>query len=432
MKTVGLVTLGCDKNRVDGEKILGKFIASGYDVVQDLYDANVIVVNTCGFIKDAKEESINAIFDACSVKAETGATLIVTGCLSERYKSELINDIPEIDYVFGLSDNDDIVAKIGEIQRSITSHDRVLTTPPHYAYLKIADGCNNHCAFCAIPKIRGRYCSRQMDDILLEAKDLVNLYGVKEIIVVAQDTTRYGYDLTGEYKIVDLLKELCKLDLSWVRLMYCYPELISDDLLHFIASEPKMCKYLDIPMQHACDKILKDMKRRNDRQGAVDLIERIRSICPDLSIRSTFMVGFPGENEQDFAELIDFINYAKLDNVGFFAYSREEGTLSHGMKPQIPQRIKKERLKTAFITQQKIAFENQKRYVGKTLKVLYEGIDDKKQLFVGRSQFQAPDIDGKIYFKADFCPLIGEFYDVTITNVMNYDLIGEIKNESCK
>lgn len=432
MKKVGLVTLGCDKNRVDGEKILGKFISSGYDVVQDLNEADVIVVNTCGFIEDAKKESIEAIFNACDVKANTGATLVVTGCLSERYTEDLMRDIPEIDHVFKLSDNDDIVAKLGDNQKSLTPHDRVLTTPPHYAYLKIADGCNNHCAFCAIPKIRGRYRSREINDILAEARDLVNLYGVKELVVVAQDTTRYGYDLYREYKIVDLLKEICKLDVQWIRLMYCYPELISDELLNFVANEPKMCKYLDIPMQHACDKILKDMKRRNTREEAENLISRIREVCPSLSIRSTFMVGFPGESEEDYAELIDFIKEQRLDNVGFFAYSREEDTLSYDMKPQITQKIKKSRLRNAFLTQQGVAFEKLNSYVGKTLKVIYEGIDDKKQLFVGRSEFQAPDIDGKIYFKADICPLIGEFYDVTIVNTDNYDLIGELKNESCK
>lgn len=432
MKKVGLVTLGCDKNRVDGEKILGKFISSGYDVVQDLNEADVIVVNTCGFIEDAKKESIEAIFNACDVKENTGATLVVTGCLSERYTEDLMRDIPEIDHVFKLSDNDDIVAKLGDNQKSLTPHDRVLTTPPHYAYLKIADGCNNHCAFCAIPKIRGHYRSREINDILAEARDLVNLYGVKELVVVAQDTTRYGYDLYREYKIVDLLKEICKLDVQWVRLMYCYPELISDELLNFVANEPKMCKYLDIPMQHACDKILKDMKRRNTREEAENLISRIREVCPSLSIRSTFMVGFPGESEEDYAELIDFIKEQRLDNVGFFAYSREEDTLSYDMKPQITQKIKKSRLRNAFLTQQGVAFEKLNSYVGKTLKVIYEGIDDKKQLFVGRSEFQAPDIDGKIYFKADICPLIGEFYDVTIVNTDNYDLIGELKNESCK
>lgn len=432
MKKVGLITLGCDKNRIDGEKLLGKFILNGFSVVQDLIEADVIIVNTCGFIENAKKESIDAIFDAIDIKTKTGAKVVVTGCLAERYGEDLKQDIPEADHVLSLCDNDEILAILGEKQETYHENARVLTTPPHYAYLKIADGCNNHCAFCAIPKIRGRYISRPKEDIINEARELVEKFGVKELIVVAQDTTRYGYDLYGKYEIVNLLKSLTELDVTWVRLMYCYPELISDELIKFVAENDKMCKYLDIPMQHACDKILLDMKRRNNKQDAKMLIERIRHICPNISIRSTFMVGFPGEDENDFRELIDFLQEEKLDNVGFFAYSREEGTLSYSMKPQISAKVKKARLKEAFLTQQSIAFSKLESLVGKTLKVLYEGIDDKKQMFVARSEYQAPDIDGKIYFTADFCPLVGEYYDVKITKTDNYDLIGEIHNEFSK
>ena len=432
MYKVSMGSLGCPKNQVDAEMMLYSLSEAGFQIGAIEAEADAIIVNTCGFIETAKTESINAIFDACAIKAQTDAKVIVTGCLSERYYDDIISEIPEVDYVFKLSDNDRIVEKIGEIQQESTICDRVLTTPPHYAYLKIADGCNNHCAFCAIPKIRGRYISRPIDDIVEEAKSLVNSYGAKELIIVAQDTTRYGLDLYGSYKIVDLLKELTKLDVQWIRLMYCYPELISDELIEFIATNDKMCKYLDIPMQHACDKILSSMKRRNTVQDAHDLIKRIREAGANISIRSTFMVGFPGETEEDFKELIEFLEKERLDNVGFFAYSKEEGTLSYDMKPQVSKKIKNERLKTAFLTQQKIAFEKLSDCVGKRYKVLYEGIDDKKQLFVGRSEYLAPEIDGKIYFKADFCPLIGEFYFVTITDTCDYDLIGEIKNESCE
>lgn len=432
MKKVGLIQLGCDKNRIDGEKILGQFISNGYDIVQDYEEADLIVVNTCGFIEDAKKESINAILDACSVKSRTGAKVLVSGCLAERYFDAIKSDIPEVDYISRLSDNERILSVINELQNFDKKDARVLTTPPHYAYLKIADGCNNHCAFCAIPKIRGRYISRPIDEIIKEATELVNSYGVKELIIVAQDTTRYGYDLYKKYAIIDLLKELAKLDVEWIRLMYCYPELITDELLEFVAKEPKMCKYLDIPMQHACDKILLDMKRRNTRAEAKALVERIRAHDPNISIRSTFMVGFPGETEQDFEELVSFLKEEKLDNVGFFAYSREEDTLSYKMKPQVSAKIKKLRLHEVFMVQQEIAFEKLQNLVGKTLKVLYEGIDEETQSFVGRSEFLAPEIDGKIFFTADFCPLVGEFYNVKITSTSNYDLIGELENEFSK
>ena len=426
-KSVYLTTLGCDKNRVDAERILATFISSGYRVVQDVFDATVIVVNTCGFIDSAKKEAISAIFDAISVKVETGARLVVTGCLAERYADTLLTDIPEIDYLVTLDKNADIVKIIDDIDTHTDK--RVLTTPPHYAYLKIADGCNNHCAFCAIPSIRGRYRSTPIEEVVSEAKSLIKDFGVKELIIVAQDVTRYGFDIYGRYAIVDLLKELVKLDIEWIRLMYLYPELVSDELLDFIANNDKVCKYLDIPMQHASDKILKSMLRRNTESQARQLITKIRAKLPDAVIRSTFMVGFPGESQEDYDTLINFISDTRLDNVGFFAYSREEGTKSWAMKPQIIAKVKKDRLKGVFLAQQQVAFENNSKRVGNTYKVLYEGIDDDKQLFYGRSYAEAPDIDGKIYFKSDICPLVGEFYYVTITNTIGYDLYGEIKGE---
>ncbi len=426
-KSVHLTTLGCDKNRVDAERILATFISSGYRVVQDVFEASVIVVNTCGFIDSAKKEAISAIFDAISVKVETGARLVVTGCLAERYADTLKTDIPEIDYLVTLDKNADISRIIDDIDTHTDK--RVLTTPPHYAYLKIADGCNNHCAFCAIPSIRGRYRSTPIEEVLSEAKSLIKDFGVKELIIVAQDVTRYGFDLYGRYAIVDLLKELVQLDIEWIRLMYLYPELVSDELLDFIANNDKVCKYLDIPMQHASDKILKSMLRRNNESQARQLISKIRAKLPDAVIRSTFMVGFPGETQEDYDTLINFINDTRLDNVGFFAYSREEGTKSWSMKPQITAKVKKDRLKGVFLAQQQVAFENNLKRVGNTYKVLYEGIDDDKQLFYGRSYAEAPDIDGKIYFKSDICPLVGEFYYVTITNSIGYDLYGEIKGE---
>ena len=427
VKSIYLTTLGCDKNRVDAERILASFIASNYTVVQDIFDAEIIVVNTCGFIDSAKKEAISVIFEAISVKEKTGAKVVVTGCLAERYGEELKSDIPEIDYIIPLYKNCDICEIIGDIR--VETCARVLTTPPHYAYLKIADGCNNHCAFCAIPSIRGRYVSTPIEEVVEEAERLIRDFGVKELIIVAQDVTRYGYDLYGRYALVDLLKRLVKLDVDWIRLMYLYPELVSDELLNFIANNDKVCKYLDIPMQHASDKILSAMCRRNTESDARQLVEKIREIIPNAVIRSTFMVGFPSETEEDFNTLEKFLQDMQLDNVGFFAYSREEGTKSYLMKPQITAKLKKERLKKVFLTQQKIAFEKNGEKIGKTYTVLYEGIDEDRQLFVGRSYENAPDVDGKIYFKADFCPIVGEFYEVHITNSMGYDLLGEIKGE---
>lgn len=426
-KSVHLTTLGCDKNRVDAEKILASFLNAGYVIEQDPEKASVLVVNTCGFIDSAKKEAISVIFDAIDIKNTTGAKLVVTGCLAERYQDSLKADIPEIDYIVPLACNKDILSIIGE--SNVDVEDRVLTTPPHYAYLKIADGCNNHCAFCAIPSIRGRYISTPIEKVVEEAKRLVDGYGVKELILVAQDVTRYGLDLYGKYALVDLLKELVKLDVTWIRLMYCYPELVSDELLDFIANNDKVSKYLDIPLQHASDNILKAMCRRNSEADARALITKIREKLPNVVIRSTFMVGFPGETEEDFETLIRFITDMRLDNVGFFAYSREEGTKSYSMKNQVSAKLKKERLKKVFLAQQQIAFIKAGERVGKTYDVLYEGIDDKKQLFYGRSYGEAPDIDGKIYFKADICPLVGEIYKVRITNTMGYDLFGEIEGD---
>ena len=426
-KSVHLTTLGCDKNRVDAEKILSSFLQAGYVIEQDPEKANILVINTCGFIDSAKKEAISVIFNAIDIKNVTGAKLIVTGCLAERYFDSLKTDIPEIDYIIPLAQNSDILDIIGD--QKVPTEDRVLTTPPHYAYLKIADGCNNHCAFCAIPSIRGRYVSMPIEKVVDEAKRLVDGYGVKELILVAQDVTRYGLDLYGRYALIDLLKELTKLDVKWIRLMYCYPELVSDELLDFVANSDKVSKYLDIPLQHASDNILKAMCRRNSEADARGLIKKIRQKLPDAVIRSTFMVGFPGETQEDFDTLLRFITDVRLDNVGFFAYSREEGTKSYSMKNQVPARIKKERLKKVFLTQQAIAFDKAKERLDKTYDVIYEGIDDKKQLFYGRSYAEAPDIDGKIYFKADICPLVGEIYKVRITNTMGYDLFGEIEGD---
>lgn len=431
MKKIGFITLGCDKNRVDGEKILGNFIDNGYETVADPMLADVIIVNTCGFIESAKEESLDAIFDMCAIKEQTGAKLIVTGCLSQRYGDELKKEIPEVDVFLPLNKNEDILS-VCESEYCKANGNRVLTTPPHYAYIKIADGCNNRCAFCAIPSIRGNYISTPIEDIVCEAEKVIRENGVRELILVAQDTTRYGKDLYGKYTLIDLLDKLSSLEVEWIRLLYCYPELVSDELLDYIDNNPKVCKYLDIPFQHCSDNMLRAMRRRNTKEQAIDLIKRIRAKKSYFAIRSTFMVGFPGESEQDFEELIDFIKTQQLDNVGFFAYSREEGTASYDMKGQVSEKVKKARLKSVFLAQQESVFKSSERFVGQTIKVLYEGIDEDKQAFYGRCEYQAPDIDGKVYFTSDICPMVGEFYKVKITKVVGYDLEGELVNEYSK
>ncbi|NLC16403.1 MAG: 30S ribosomal protein S12 methylthiotransferase RimO [Clostridiales bacterium] len=435
MKKLGVISLGCDKNRVDTEKMLGYLKGSDFEVVDDLNAAEIIIINTCAFIEKARKESIDTILDAIDLKQKNCRKIIVSGCLSQKYLDELKKELPEVDAflgAFNYSEIDQVIKRLynGEtyysnIPKDNDTIDRVLTTPPHYAYLKIAEGCDNHCTFCSIPSIRGKYISRSKENILAEAQSLADM-GVKELILVAQDTGRYGNDLYKSYNIADLLFDLSKTNgIEWIRLLYCYPETINDSLLNLIISEPKICNYLDIPLQHIDNIILKRMNRRITEEGIKNLIYKIRE-AGDISIRSSFILGFPQESDSQFEKLLFFLEEFKLDNVGFFTYSREEGTPASNMPNQIPSKIKNSRLRQAAAVQQKVVIENnKKKYLNKTLKVLYEGIDFEKNLFFGRTQYNAPEVDTLVYFSGNYAE-VGNFYDVKIMDVLTYDLKGEM------
>lgn len=433
---IGVVSLGCDKNRIDSENMLAYLAEDGFEFTPDPSEAEAIVVNTCAFIDEAKQEAISTVLEMAEYKKDKCKYLIVTGCLPQRYMNELKDGFPEVDAFLGTGSYHLLPRVIKDLDGKHTvcipndkdfrkhTKARVLTTPPHYAYLKIAEGCDNHCTYCAIPQIRGRYTSVPVEDLVDEAKTLVRDYPIKELIIVAQDVTRYGYDLEGRCMLIDLLEELSKLDVEWIRLLYLYPEGISDELLDYISKNDKICKYLDIPCQHISDKILKKMNRRITKQGIKDLFAKIRK-AGDFCLRSTFIVGFPGETEEDVKELEEFLGYARLDRCGFFKYSQEDNTAAARLDGQIDDEVKQQRYDRLYSLQEKIMFENTKRRVGKVEKVLYEGIDEDAQAFVGRTRCDAPDVDAKVWFASDKSLEIGNFYDVLMIGSEGCDLIGE-------
>lgn len=437
---VGVISLGCDKNRIDTENMLAYLVEDGFELTNEPDQADIIIVNTCGFIDSAKTEAIETIFEMAEYKRANCKYLVVTGCLSQRYMDELKEEMPEVDVFLGTTsyhklpnilkdmknrhDSGQVCVK-NDINDRYFSPKRVLTTPEHYAYIKIAEGCSNHCTYCAIPSIRGKFTSRPIQDIVDEAREIVSQNNTKELILVAQDVSRYGQDLYGEVRLIQLLEELSKLDVKWIRLLYLYPELITDQLLDYISQNPKICKYLDIPCQHISDIILKRMNRKVDKKYIYNLIDRIRS-RGDWAIRSTFIVGFPTESEQDFEELVEFIKYAKFDRCGFFAYSCEEGTPASRMDGQIEEDIKQKRVERLYEVQQQIMHQKLQENVGKIVEVIYEGIDYDRQMFYGRSSFDAPDIDTIIYFESDQLVEIGKIYKIKITAVDGADSIGEL------
>ena len=427
-----MVSLGCDKNRVDTENVLYALTQSGYQLTQDVTDADILIVNTCAFITTAVRESIDTILELAEQKKDRDVKLVVMGCFAERYALEVKDELPEVDAFIGVNSYKNVVEIFDKLEDRPIVLDktpcgylsgRVQTTPAHYAYLKIADGCDNFCTYCSIPYIRGRYRSYPMEDLINEAKELSD-NGVKELILVAQDTTRYGKDLYGEYKLKDLLKGLVKLDFFKIRILYAYPELVDDELIEMIATEEKIAKYIDIPLQHISDSILKAMHRRNTKQEAYMLLKKLKERCPDIAIRSTFIVGFPGETEEDYKQIEELIATGLIDYAGFFAYSKEKGTLAYKMKDQIPYRTKKAREKTLSKMQSAIIENRHQKYIGKIMPVIYEGIDYNKGKFYGRPEYNAPDIDTKIYFTSDFPLEIGEVYDVKITKG-GFNPIGE-------
>ena len=418
-----MVSLGCDKNRVDTENVLFALTERGYQLTQNVNEADILVVNTCAFITTAVRESIDTILELAEQKQNRDVKLVVMGCFAERYAEEVKDELTEVDAFIGVNSYAnvaDIFDRLDErpivIEKTPCKYlkGRVQTTPAHYAYLKIADGCDNFCTYCSIPYIRGRYRSYPMEELIEEAKGLAE-NGVKELILVAQDTTRYGKDLYGDYRLKDLLKELVKIDFYKIRILYAYPELVDDELIDLIASEDKIAKYIDIPLQHISNKILKAMHRRNTKEEAYELLRKLKGRCKDIAIRSTFIVGFPGETEEDFEQIEELVSTGLIDYAGFFAYSREKGTLAYKMKDQVPYKIKKAREKVLSKMQSEIIEKRHNTYVGKTLSVIYEGIDYNKGKFYGRPEYNAPDIDTKVYFTSDFPLEVGEIYQVKIT-----------------
>lgn len=430
---VGFVHLGCSKNLVDTEMAIGLFKENGYKIVNNEEEADVLVINTCGFIGPAKEEAINTILEMAEYKKKRCKYLIVMGCLVERYKEELSKAIPEVDLWIKYSSYSTIWEQIETILKSEKENknnldflDRVITTGNNFAYLRIAEGCSNFCTYCAIPKIRGPFVSRKMEDIIEEAKKLAN-EGYEELIIIAQDTTKYGIDIYGESKLAELLKELCKIEkLKWIRFLYAYPETITDELIEVVKNEDKICKYFDIPIQHISNSVLKRMNRKSNGETIRTLIKRLRKEIPGVVIRTTVMVGFPGETKEDFEELYDFVKEARFERLGAFSFSKEEGTPAEKLKDQIHPMTKKSRYNKIMSLQQKIASETQQEMVGKELEVLIETKTFDGKYYVGRSYREVPDIDGLIYIEMVDKALEGKFVKCKITKASGYDLIGKI------
>ena len=429
MKKINVITLGCSKNTVDSEHLMAQLAAAGYKLSfdSDRTDAKVVVINTCGFIGDAKQESIETILDAVAAK-EAGLIekLFVIGCLSERYADELREEIPEVDEYFGVKDWADIVAALGAEYKAENETERVLTTPAHYAYLKISEGCNWLCGYCAIPLIRGKHESVPMEQILDEARKLAER-GVKEIMVIAQDTTYYGIDLYGRRRLADLLTELCRIEgIEWIRLHYAYPAAFPEDVIEVMAREPKICKYLDIPFQHISDNMLSAMKRRHSKAEAMELIQRLRTQIPDIALRTTLLVGYPGETAEDVAELEAFVREVKFERLGVFPYSEEEGTYSaENLKDDVPEEEKQRRADRIMLIQEQIALEHNLARVGRTMRVM---VDSRQgDYYVARSEYDSPEVDQEILIPAELRQLRrGKFYDVRITDAEGYDLYGEV------
>ncbi len=430
-KSISAISLGCDKNRVDLEHMLGKLKDYGFKIISDINDAQIIIVNTCAFILPAVKEAIDNILLALKQKQQKCEKVIVSGCLNERYLDEIKKEFPEVDCFLRLKDNDDIVKIIQnlynvECDEKFRSDERLLTTHSHYAYLKIADGCNNGCAYCTIPRIRGRYRSVEIDDLYKEAKQLAK-QGVKELIVVAQDITRYGEDLYNKNCLIDLLEKLSKIkEIEWIRLHYLYPEKITDELLKYINENEKICKYLDIPLQHIDNEILYEMNRKCDEKTTRELIEKIRKDYPNFTIRSTFIIGFPGETKKQFNKLLDFIKTAKLQNVGFFPFCREEKTKAFYMKKQIPNFIKKKRLKIIEKAQQEIADNLNNDKINQVVKVLIDEFDEQTGYFIGRDEYNSPNVDFFIEINDNNNVECGKFYNVKITDYKDRIFKGEI------
>ena len=425
MKKINIITLGCSKNTVDSEHLAAQLTAMDYKVVfdSDRVDADVVVINTCGFIGDAKQESIDTILRAAQLKSEGAIDeLFVVGCLSQRYADELRPELPEVDDFFGVNDWAGIVERLGAKYRAENETRRELSTPSHYAYLKISEGCNWMCGYCAIPLIRGRHKSVPMEALVAEAEALV-AKGVREIMVIAQDTTYYGVDIYGGRKLAELLERLCSIEkLEWIRLHYAYPTDFPDEVIEVMARQKKICRYLDIPFQHISDNQLAAMKRRHTKAEAVELIAKLRRAIPDIALRTTLLVGYPGETEADFAELMEFVRDTKFDRLGVFAYSEEEGTYSATrLTDDVPEEVKQERVDRIMRLQERVSLENNARRIGQTMRVI---IDRKEgDFYIGRSEYDSPEVDQELVVDSAGKRLLrGHFYNVRITDAEDYDL----------
>ena len=438
---VSFISLGCDKNRVNTEQMMALCLQSGMTVQEDCNGSDVVVINTCGFIDSAKLEAIDTILSVAELKAagEVGR-ILVTGCLSQRYQAELLKELPEVDGIMGTGSYGDIVSAVekvaagqeysrfADINGPVEELPRVISTPMHYAYLRIAEGCSNRCAYCVIPSLRGKYRSRRMEDILSEARALAE-GGVKECIVIAQDITRYGVDIYKEKKLPELLRELCKLDFHWIRLHYLYPDCITDELIDTIASEPKICNYMDIPIQHCNDTILQAMRRRETKAGLHQLFTKLRSRIPGLVLRTTVITGLPYEDEAAFEELCDFLQEEKIPRAGAFAYSPEEGTPAAEMRNRVDTDEARNRAELIMQVQEQVMDQFNESRLGSVTEVLCDGFDTQAMAYVGRSWAESPGIDGNIYFTAERDVQPGEFVPVRVTGIMDGDLTGEVTEE---
>ncbi|CUQ82942.1 30S ribosomal protein S12 methylthiotransferase RimO [[Ruminococcus] torques] len=434
------ISLGCDKNLVDTEVMLGMLASRGYEMTNDEQEADIIVINTCCFIHDAKEESIQNILEIAEYKKNGSAkALIVTGCMAERYRQEILDEIPEVDEVLGTTAYDRILDAVDAAlagQHEVMTADldalplpetkRLVTTGGHFAYLKIAEGCDKHCTYCIIPKIRGNFRSVPMERLLKEAQDLAE-QGVKELILVAQETTLYGKDLYGEKSLPKLLRELCKISgIRWIRILYCYPEEITDELIQVMKEEPKICHYLDLPIQHANDTILKRMGRRTSKQELIDIVQKLRKEIPDICLRTTLITGFPGETQEQHEEVMEFIDTLEFDRLGAFTYSPEEDTPAATFEDQIDEEVKEDRQADIMELQQEIAFDKAEDMIGREVLVMIEGKVADENAYVGRTYRDAPNVDGLIFINTDVELISGDFAKVKVTGALDYDLIGEL------
>ncbi len=440
---IGFVSLGCSKNQLDTEVMLHELMSAGHEITPEETEAEIVIINTCAFIESAKKEAIDNILDIAWLKKHNGLkAIIVTGCLAERYREEILKELPEVDALLGVGSIHNIVQAVESVVARLKNKrlpkytsfedkntvrlggDRVLTTPEHYSYLKIAEGCDNCCTYCAIPSIRGHFRSRPMEELVAEAKQLEAL-GVKELNIIAQDITRYGKDLYGSYRLHELLHRITEeTSIPWIRLLYCYPDKITDELVAEIRDNDRIVKYIDLPLQHISDPVLRAMNRHGDGATIREVVKKLRREIPDITIRTTFIVGFPGETAQDFEELCEFVEEARFEHMGVFTYSPEEGTPAGAMENQIDEQVKQDRMDILMKAQMQINAEQNEKKIGSTVRVLVDGFDPVSETHFGRTAADAPDIDGKIYFRSECRVAEGSMLDVKVREVMDYDLIG--------